>query len=128
MATPLVRIPIENVSEGLCVPASPGPLIDRDEVELLTARLKAMADQTRLQILHLIDRSPTGELCVCDLTESLDVAQPTVSRHLKILANAGLLRREQRGTWAWFSIRRDVLQDLGQRAFPRVADSASTCP
>ncbi|MFI6642912.1 ArsR/SmtB family transcription factor [Streptomyces sp. NPDC050504] len=118
MAIPSAGIPIEDVSGDLCVPGTPGRLIDRDEVETLTARLKAMADQTRLQILHLIDQSPAGELCVCDLTDSLDLAQPTVSRHLKILTTAGLLSREQRGTWAWFSIRREALRELRERAFP----------
>ncbi|MEV4947718.1 metalloregulator ArsR/SmtB family transcription factor [Streptomyces sp. NPDC053755] len=124
MAIPLAGIPVEDLSAERCVPCSPGLLIDRDEVEVLTARLKAMADQTRLQIVHLIDQSPAGELCVCDLTESLDLAQPTVSRHLKILTTAGLLRREQRGTWAWFSIRWDALGELRQRAFPRGADGS----
>ncbi|MGV9520552.1 MULTISPECIES: helix-turn-helix transcriptional regulator [unclassified Streptomyces] len=122
MATPLAGIPIEDVSEERCVPCSPGLLIGHDEVETLSVQLKAMADPTRLQIVHLIDHSPAGELCVCDLTESLDLAQPTVSRHLKILTTAGLLRREQRGTWAWFSIRWDALQELREQAFPRGID------
>ncbi|MER5713325.1 metalloregulator ArsR/SmtB family transcription factor [Streptomyces sp. NPDC002122] len=125
MAIPLAGIPIEDLSADDCVPCPPGLLIDHDEVEMLTTQLKAMADQTRLQIVHLIDRSPAGELCVCDLTESLDLAQPTVSRHLKILTTAGLLRREQRGTWAWFSIRWDALQGLRKHAFPRGIDCAS---
>ncbi|MET9676345.1 metalloregulator ArsR/SmtB family transcription factor [Streptomyces sp. NPDC006482] len=119
MATPLAGIPIEDVSADRCVPCAPGWLLDRDEVESLTAQLKAVADQTRLQIIHLIDQAPAGELCVCDLTQSLDLAQPTVSRHLKILTTAGLLRREQRGTWAWFSIRWDALRELRKRAFPQ---------
>ncbi|MFB7394708.1 ArsR/SmtB family transcription factor [Streptomyces sp. NPDC056191] len=122
MATPLAGIPIEDVSEERCVPCSPGLLIDREEVETLTIQLKAMADQTRLQIVHLINQAPAGELCVCDLTDALDLAQPTVSRHLKILTAAGLLRREQRGTWAWFSIRWDALQELRKHAFPRGID------
>ncbi|MDV9188432.1 metalloregulator ArsR/SmtB family transcription factor [Streptomyces sp. SR27] len=122
MATPLAGIPIEDVNEAHCVPCAPGRLIDRDEIETLTAQLKAMADQNRLQIIHLIDQAPAGELCVCDLTVSLDLAQPTVSRHLKILTTAGLLRREQRGTWAWFSIRWDALQGLREHAFPRGVD------
>lgn len=106
------------------MPCSPGLLIDREEVETLTIQLKAMADQTRLQIVHLIDQAPAGELCVCDLTDSLDLAQPTVSRHLKILTAAGLLRREQRGTWAWFSIRWDALRELRMRAFPLSIDGS----
>ncbi|MGW1136249.1 ArsR/SmtB family transcription factor [Streptomyces zhihengii] len=124
MATPLAGIPIEDVSEEQCAPYSPGLLVDREEVETLTVQLKAMADQTRLQIVHLIDQAPAGELCVCDLTDSLDLAQPTVSRHLKILTAAGLLRREQRGTWAWFSIRWDALRELRTHAFPRSIDGS----
>ncbi|MFC9034273.1 ArsR/SmtB family transcription factor [Streptomyces arboris] len=124
MAIPLLDTPVEDVSEERCAPCPPGRLIDRDEVEMVTAQLKAMADQARLQIIHLIAQSPAGELCVCDLTASLDLAQPTVSRHLKILATAGLLRREQRGTWAWFSIRWEALQGLSGRAFPRGAEAS----
>ncbi|MEU3226668.1 MULTISPECIES: ArsR/SmtB family transcription factor [unclassified Streptomyces] len=108
---------ISPVGQGSCSPGPSGDLITRDEVELRVAGLKAMADPARLQILHLIQQAPAGELCVCDLTDSLGLSQPAVSRHLKILAMAGLLAREQRGTWAWFSLVPSALRDLQDRVF-----------
>jgi ArsR family transcriptional regulator len=76
----------------------------RDEASDLAVLFKALADPARLQLLALIKASPDGESCVCDLTEPLGLSQPTVSHHLKILVDAGLLAREKRGTWAWFSV------------------------
>ncbi|WP_369800041.1 ArsR/SmtB family transcription factor [Modestobacter sp. Leaf380] len=65
--------------------------------------LKALADPARLRLLSLIADSPTAAACVCDLTEPLGLSQPTVSHHLKVLVDAGLLDREKRGVWAWYS-------------------------
>ncbi|OII68913.1 MULTISPECIES: helix-turn-helix transcriptional regulator [unclassified Streptomyces] len=93
-----------------CSPQLACLLIDREEAERMAAMLKAIADPTRLQILRLIERSPTGEACVCDLTECLGLRQPTVSHHLKIMTEAGLLRRDRRGTWVWYSVDRDGLR------------------
>ncbi|GAA2934713.1 metalloregulator ArsR/SmtB family transcription factor [Streptomyces enissocaesilis] len=118
MAISATDIPIEDLSEERCSPCTPGRLIDREEVELTASRLKALADPARLQMIHLIHQAPAGELCVCDLTTSMQLAQSTVSRHLKILVNAGFLRRQQRGTWAWFSLRPQALRELQQRVFP----------
>lgn len=87
-------------------------LIDREEAERMAATLKAIADPTRLQILRLIERSPAGEACVCDLTNCLGLRQPTVSHHLKIMTDAGLLDRERRGTWAWFSVNHEGLRRI----------------
>jgi ArsR family transcriptional regulator len=67
-------------------------------------RLKAVADPVRLQLISLIRASENGEACVCDLTEPVGLTQPTISYHLKILTQAGILEREQRGTWAWFRL------------------------
>ncbi len=78
----------------------------------MAATLKAIADPTRLQILRLIERSPAGEACVCDLTNCLGLRQPTVSHHLKIMTDAGLLDRERRGTWAWFSVNHEGLRRI----------------
>ncbi|MEU4885673.1 MULTISPECIES: ArsR/SmtB family transcription factor [Streptomyces] len=87
-------------------------LIDREEAERMAAVLKAIADPTRLQILRLIERAPAGEACVCDLTECLGLRQPTVSHHLKIMTDAGLLDRERRGTWSWFSVNQEGLRRI----------------
>lgn len=78
----------------------------------MAAVLKAIADPTRLQILRLIERAPAGEACVCDLTECLGLRQPTVSHHLKIMTDAGLLDRERRGTWSWFSVNQEGLRRI----------------
>ena len=85
----------------------------RDAAESLAGLLKAVADPTRLQLLALVRSSPEGEACVCDLTAPLALSQPTVSHHLKVLTDAGLLRRERRGTWAWYSLVPERLVELG---------------
>jgi ArsR family transcriptional regulator len=74
---------------------------------VLARQIKALADPTRIQILAMIKASADQATCVCDMTEPLGVSQPTVSHHLKVLVDAGILHREKRGTWAWFSIRED---------------------
>lgn len=86
--------------------------IARKEAEKLARLLKAVADPVRLQLLSIIRSSPVGEVCVCDLIEPVGLSQPTVSHHLKILTEAGVLRREQRGTWAWFAVNPDRLRDI----------------
>ncbi|MBT2377039.1 ArsR family transcriptional regulator [Streptomyces sp. CB00316] len=96
--------PVVDDEASTCVPQLSCLLIDREEAERMAGALKAIADPTRLQILRLIERSPTREACVCDLTDCLGLRQPTVSHHLKIMMDAGILTRERRGTWAWFSV------------------------
>ncbi len=77
------------------------------------ARLfKAIAVPARLQILALIRCSPGGELCACDFTDALGLSQPTISHHLKVLTDSGLLVRRQHGTWAHFSIDARRLAEL----------------
>ena len=80
-----------------------------DDARTTAALFKALADPTRVRIVSLLARS--GEpVCVCDLTPVLDVSQPTVSHHLKKLVQAGLLEREQRGVWAYYSLDREGLE------------------
>jgi len=85
-----------------CCPSGLTSPIDRETADDLARLLKAVADPARLQLLALIKASTTGEACVCDLTEPLGLSQPTVSHHLKVLAEAGLVTRQQRGTWAYY--------------------------
>lgn len=68
------------------------------------AMLKALADPVRLRLVSIIGRSPDGEVCACDLPQLVERSQPTVSHHLSQLVKAGILRRDQRGKWAWFSV------------------------
>ncbi len=78
--------------------------MERGEAEDLARLLKAIADPARLQVLSLLRSAEAGEACVCDLTAPLGLSQSTVSHHLKILADAGLVRRDRRGTWAYYSL------------------------
>lgn len=108
-----MSVTAETAAEaGRCSPPLACHLLDREEAERLAGMLKAIADPTRLQILRLIEKSPSGEACVGDLTECLNFRQPTVSHHLKIMTEAGLLNRERRGTWSWFSINHDGLRQV----------------
>jgi ArsR family transcriptional regulator len=87
-----------------CCPDGLTEPVDRESAQALAGILKAVADPARLQLLSLLSASPTGERCACDLTDPLGLAQPTVSHHLKVLTGAGLITRQQRGTWAWFRL------------------------
>jgi ArsR family transcriptional regulator len=86
-----------------CSPVLQAPL-GRDDAEALAAAFKAIADPARLRLLSFIARQPEAEACVCYLVEPLGLAQPTVSHHLKVLADAGLVTRERRGTWMFYRL------------------------
>ncbi|MQA97174.1 MAG: metalloregulator ArsR/SmtB family transcription factor [Streptosporangiales bacterium] len=94
------------------LPANRRAPLPREEAERIARELKAVSDPTRLQLLSLIQASPAGEACVCDLTAPLDLTQPTVSHHLKILVDAGLLTRDKRGIWAWYAIAPERLEGI----------------
>jgi ArsR family transcriptional regulator len=96
-----------------CPPLLAGPLA-ADEADELARALKVIADPARLRLLSLIQSQPSGEACVCHLTEPLGLTQPTVSHHLKVLLNAGLVEREQRGSWAYFRVVSDQLCSLSE--------------
>lgn len=85
-------------------------------IEAMAEQLKALGDQTRLEIVMLVAASENQELCVCELTPSTGLSQGTVSHHLRLLQEAGLLDREQRGKWAYFSLTlkgNELLRSLG---------------
>lgn len=86
----------------------------REEAERLSRLLKAVADPTRLQLISLIKAAPEGEACVCDLTAPLGLRQPTVSHHLRVLVEAGLVTRQRRGTWMWYALVPGALDSLGE--------------
>jgi len=89
-----------------------GPPLQEEDAARLAQVLKAVADPTRLRLLSIIRRQPDGEACVCDLTGPVRLSQPTVSHHLKILVDAGILHREKRGVWAYYSLVSGALDDL----------------
>ena len=94
-----------------CPPLLQQPLA-RTDAEQLAASLKVIADPARLRLLSLIQAQPGHEACVCHLTEPLGLTQPTVSHHLKVLTDAGLIGREQRGRWAYFWVLPEPLELL----------------
>ena len=103
-------LPVADIS-ACCSRGLEEPL-QRSDADQLARVLKAVADPVRLQLLSLIRAG--GEACACDLVEPVGLSQPTVSHHLKVLAEAGLVTREQRGTWAWFRANPDQLDSLRQ--------------
>jgi ArsR family transcriptional regulator len=70
----------------------------------LARTLKALADPTRLRLVSMVAAHEGGEACVCDLTEPLGLTQPTISHHLKVLVEAGILTRDKRGVWAYYAL------------------------
>jgi ArsR family transcriptional regulator, arsenate/arsenite/antimonite-responsive transcriptional repressor len=103
-----------NWSASCCPPLSRGGPLDRDQAERLSRTLKAIADPARLQVLSFLRSRPNGEACACDLVEPLGLAQPTVSHHLKVLHEAGLLEREKRATWVHYRLPDDRLASVRQ--------------
>lgn len=87
-----------------CCPTVLGGRLKKGDAEQLALGFKAIADAGRLRLLNFIASQPAGEACVCHLMKPLDLKQPTVSHHLKVLFEAGLLDRERRGTWVYYRI------------------------
>ena len=86
--------------------------IDEKTASDLAAGFHALADPARLRLLSLIAAQPEGEVCACDLVEPLGKSQPTVSHHLKVLYEAGVVDRDKRGSWIWYRVVPDRLDAL----------------
>ena len=95
-----------------CAPLSQGAL-SLDQAEQVAPLLKALADPVRLRLMSLVASHPGGEACVCDLAGAFDLSQPTISHHLKVLHESGLLDREKRGVWVYYRARTQALASLG---------------
>jgi len=95
-----------------CSPLLNEPL-SVDQAERIAPLLKALADPVRLRLLSLVAAHAGGEACVCDLAEAFDLSQPTISHHLKVLHEIGLLDRNKRGVWVYYTVRTEALADLG---------------
>jgi ArsR family transcriptional regulator len=100
-----------------CAPLSREPL-SQDQAEQIAPLLKALADPVRLRLLSLVASHEGGEACVCDLTGCFELSQPTISHHLKVLYEVGLLDREKRGTWVYYRVRAAALTDLAALITP----------
>ena len=92
--------PVIQPDAACCADLTSAPLAERDAVEL-AAVFKALGDPVRLRLLSMIASQP-GEVCVCELTPAFSVSQPTISHHLKLLRQAGLIDCERRGTWVYY--------------------------
>ena len=97
-----------------CCQAAPlrGQPLTRAAAEAIVLKLKALADPVRLQLFSAVARRPGGEACVCDVSEGLAVSQPTISHHLKVLREAGLLTAQRRGSWVYYAVVPDALSAL----------------
>jgi ArsR family transcriptional regulator, arsenate/arsenite/antimonite-responsive transcriptional repressor len=84
--------------------------LSRAEAETLATMLRVLADPARLRLVSVIAAQPEGEACVCNLTGPVGLSQPTVSHHLKVLSEAGILGREQRGRWVYYSLLAGALE------------------
>lgn len=94
-----------------CSPLT-GGVLDTRAAERLASIFKALADPARVKLVSLIAAADGGEACICDLTAPLGLTQPTVSHHMKILVDAGLVGREQRGKWAYYRVNAFALDQV----------------
>ena len=99
-------------SAACCAPLSAQPLT-MEQAEQVAPLLKALADPVRLRLMSLVASRPGGEACVCDLNVAFDLSQPTISHHLKVLHEAGLVDRDKRGVWVYYRARTEALASLG---------------
>jgi ArsR family transcriptional regulator len=97
------------VTDTECCATTPGVALTAEESNSIARTFKALGDPTRVRLLSLIAASRDGEACICDLTEPVGLSQPTVSHHMKLLVDAGLATREQRGRWAYFRVVTEAL-------------------
>lgn len=103
---------VEVAGAAECCPSLLAAPLDVEEATDLARRFAALADPVRLRLLALLAAAPAGEVCVCDFVEPLGRSQPTVSHHLKVLGEAGLVHGERRGKWVWYSLDRERLAGL----------------
>ncbi len=104
-------IDLTPLSGGCCTPAT-SLRWSMDEAEHLAGMLKALAHPVRLQMVELLHRMQ-GQVCVCDLEAQFDLTQPTISHHLKVLRQAGIITGEQRGVWIYYATRPEAVTQLG---------------
>jgi ArsR family transcriptional regulator, arsenate/arsenite/antimonite-responsive transcriptional repressor len=115
--------PVSATQESIvcCAPLS-APILSNEEAVATAELFRALGDPARVRILNMLATSGGEPVCVCNLTEPLGLSQPTVSHHLKKLLDAGIVEREQRGKWAYFSLNRGAIETLAT-----VADLKGAC-
>ena len=106
MSMSLTPTPVQTVA--CCSPLVRQPLSEA-QAAAIAPLIKAIGDPVRLRLLSLVASHENGEACVCDLQDAFELSQPTISHHLKVLHEVGLLDRSKRGVWVYYAVRRDAL-------------------
>ena len=112
MAPSAAALPVLDDPLAYCCSPVTGGVLPVEAAEQLARVFKALGDPTRVRLLSLIAAHADAEACVCNLTDPVGLSQPTVSHHLKQLAEAGLITREQRGKWAYYRVAQTALDAL----------------
>lgn len=118
-SVPLESVALESEASGVavteageCCPSLLAAPLGADDAAALAQGFSALGDPVRLRVLSMLAAAPAGEVCVCDFVGPLGKSQPTVSHHLKVLADAGLVHGDRRGKWVWYSLDPDRLSAL----------------
>jgi ArsR family transcriptional regulator, arsenate/arsenite/antimonite-responsive transcriptional repressor len=110
MSKPVATMDLDEAAP--CCPAGLSSPLGAIEASSLATSFAALADPVRLRIVSILAAADEGEVCVCELVEPLGKSQPTVSHHMKILSEAGLVRGQRRGKWVWYSLNRQRLDEI----------------
>lgn len=105
-------IVIERTDADACCPSVLATPLEVDEAETLAKGFSALGDPVRLRLLSMLAAAPAGEICVCDFVGPIGRSQGTISHHLRILTEAGLVHGDRRGKWVWYSLDRARLAEL----------------
>jgi ArsR family transcriptional regulator len=105
-------IVLDSDDTAACCPPLTSRPLSQAQADQIAPLFKALADPVRLRLISLVASHAGGEACVCDLNDAFDLSQPTISHHLKVLLDAGLLDREKRGVWAYYRIRPEALAGI----------------
>jgi ArsR family transcriptional regulator len=101
-----------KVAADACCTSVLAPTLGEQDADELAKGFTALADPVRLRLLNLLGSAAEGEVCICNLVEPVGKSQPTISHHMKLLADAGLVHGERRGKWVWYSLDRGRLEAL----------------
>jgi ArsR family transcriptional regulator len=103
---------LEGDEAAPCCPSGQSSPLGASEASALATSFAALADPVRLRIVSILAAADEGEVCVCELVAPLGKSQPTVSHHMKILSDAGLVHGRRRGKWVWYSLDRQRLDEI----------------
>jgi len=108
----MTGLPLLTPTEMVCCSPLLREPIDEEQAERLSRVLRALADPVRLRLVSIVAASEGQEACVCDLVEPVGLSQPTVSHHLKVLREAGIVGSERRGLWAYYYVHPEAVEEL----------------